>query len=423
MKPKPQDNVIDLATAATPHNEQAETAAMSIILQNPKALERWTWPESLFFSQPNRILLAAAKRCHEAGALGDYFAVVAELQRKNELDAVGGDARVMDVFTASASGSIELLHHFRALLVEAARYRSALAVATEAAESFRRGEGSVVDVADALAGIATSDSAPEQTLGDVIRELVDDLERKEPPEAFSTGLRLLDQATDGGPKRGELTTVAAETSGGKSILLAQLAVRAIQDGHAVAFFSLEMPAKSVVKRMISNMTGAAVRPVRDGVMQKELAAFTSAVGALQRSRLHVVSDSTDWEAIEGKARELVAHGECDVAIVDYLQLVHLREMARNETREQLVSEVARRLKSLALNLNIAVITASQLNEEGKLRESRSIGHHSDHVWTIRHPNDGSVLSLDKNRNGERGVVVPVLMSGSTSQLLPRDPRP
>jgi replicative DNA helicase len=104
-----------------------------------------------------------------------------------------------------------------------------------------------------------------------------------------------------------------------------------------------------------------------------------------------------------------------------LQLVHLRNMASNETREQHVSEITRRLKAIALQLNIAMATASQLNEEGKLRESRAIGMHSDHVWIIRH-GDESFVTVDKNRDGERGAAIPVLMQGAFSQFLPRDER-
>ena len=103
----------------------------------------------------------------------------------------------------------------------------------------------------------------------------------------------------------------------------------------------------------------------------------------------------------------------------YIQLVHLRALGKNETREQHVSEITRRLKELALSCNVALLTASQLNEEGRLRESRAIGHHSDHVWLLRHDSEGSILWVEKNRDGERHKVIPVVMFGDASKIVER----
>ena len=66
-------------------------------------------------------------------------------------------------------------------------------------------------------------------------------------------------------------------------------------------------------------------------------------------------------------------------------------------------------------------TASQLNEEGKLRESRAIGMHSDHVWKILHE-EKSFISIDKNRDGERSAIVPIHMEGHCARFSLRDNR-
>jgi hypothetical protein len=69
-----------------------------------------------------------------------------------------------------------------------------------------------------------------------------------------------------------------------------------------------------------------------------------------------------------------------------------------------------------------VATASQLNDEGKLRESRAIAHHSDHVWLIDHKDEPAIF-INKNRDGERGGIVPVVMRGAVSKFTERhDPK-
>ena len=60
----------------------------------------------------------------------------------------------------------------------------------------------------------------------------------------------------------------------------------------------------------------------------------------------------------------------------------------------------------------AVVTASQLNDEGLLRESRAIGQNADAVLII----DGDNILIDKNRRGPRDVAVPVNLRGDISRF-------
>jgi replicative DNA helicase len=288
----------------------------------------------------------------------------------------------------------------------------------EAEGAFLRQEGDIAAVSLALSETAMMVERPRVSTKDLLTQLTQELENRQPVEAFGTGIDRLDRATTGGVKRGELLTIGAPTSGGKSILLLQLAIQAIRAGKKVAIFSLEMPATQVLARMVSHLAGFNVGIFKMGGVKGDLLArFTAATTELSRADLTVESGFTDMDSIDASARELAGKGTADLIVVDYIQLVHLRAMSSNETREQHVSEITRRLKALALQLNIAVATASQLNEDGKLRESRAIGMHSDHVWMIRHaggPADPSFISIDKNRDGERGNAVPVLMRGDIS---------
>jgi replicative DNA helicase len=152
------------------------------------------------------------------------------------------------------------------------------------------------------------------------------------------------------------------------------------------------------------------------MLVEDLARVKQGIAHFKKMHLRIESEHTDWESIESAAREAAGKGELDVLIVDYIQLVHLRTLGKNETREQHVSEITRRLKALALQLNICVGTASQLNDEGRLRESRAISHHSDHVWIIAKGDEGKVLRIDKNRNGERDKAVPVVMHGHIARF-------
>ena len=102
--------------------------------------------------------------------------------------------------------------------------------------------------------------------------------------------------------------------------------------------------------------------------------------------------------------------------VDYLQLV---ENPTADNREQAVAEVARKLKNIALGCGSVVLSASQMNESGQLRESRAVGHHADHVLNIG--DDG--ISIVKNRRGPRDLSLPVTMRGELGRFEERRAQP
>jgi replicative DNA helicase len=84
-------------------------------------------------------------------------------------------------------------------------------------------------------------------------------------------------------------------------------------------------------------------------------------------------------------------------------------MGQGKSREQEVAEISRGLKKMAKQHGCPVITASQLNEEGRTRESRAIVNDADVLLTID-PEDEKVV-ISKNREGERGVGLNLRMNG------------
>ena len=418
------EKIIPMPKAAIPINEPAERAAISCLLQNFTNLDAMSWPEDLFFYEQHKVILAAIRKLHEDGVATDFMAVQAQLDSTGQLEAAGGMHELIALQMVMPTGDPKTAAWHRSFLMDARRYRTALAALRKAEDSFLRQEGDIAAVAEELNGAAAMQETPRKGMKELIDGLITDLEKTEPVETFGSGIGALDRVSH--VKRGELLTVAAPTSGGKSIMLLQMALHALRAGKRVAVFSLEMPATQVVGRMLSAMCGFPVGLLRmsnrDGERSKEMTEkFKAYAQELSRYPLEVESNLTEWEAIDGAARELVAKNKADLIVVDYIQLIHLRALGSNETREQHVSEVSKRLKSLALHLNVAVATASQLNDDNppKLRESRAIGHHSDHVWFMGGQPEEQFLTVMKNRDGERGGAVPVRMNGATATFSER----
>jgi len=184
-----------------------------------------------------------------------------------------------------------------------------------------------------------------------------------------TGFRNLNDKTSGFGK-GDLVIIAARPAMGKTALVLNMALKAIERNEGVAFFSLEMPAEQLMLRLLSAKTSIPLQALRVGDLRDEqwsqLAAATDDLG----SKKLFVDDGgyATIHHVRSKLRKLKAqHPEISVAIIDYLQLM---SGEGREGRQQEVSEISRGLKQLARELQIPIVALSQLNRGVESRDNK-----------------------------------------------------
>jgi replicative DNA helicase len=250
---------------------------------------------------------------------------------------------------------------------------------------------------------------------DIILEIIDEMEGKSKEECFTTGMIRLDRTLRGGLHHGELLTVASETGGGKSIFLVQAAVANLLNNKSVIFFSLEMNAKDILTRMACNMAGYPIRERAEylNANKVELDAITNALTKLHGMPLQIIDAISDINDIEANINRYVGENRADVVIVDYLQIVSIEGV---DNRENAISEITRRLKVSASVNKLVLLTASQLNDEGRLRESRAIGMHSNQIIYVEHLKTKSQVTVKKNRRGPKDYRIDIIMHGETSRI-------
>ena len=107
-----------------------------------------------------------------------------------------------------------------------------------------------------------------------------------------------------------------------------------------------------------------------------------------------------------------AHGSLDLVIVDYLQVEAERQKGQN--REEAVAGVSGGLKQLAKARGCPVLTGSQLNKEGKSRESEAIEFDSDVSLLIC----GDGIIITKNRNGPKNITLRYELVGAFQSFVP-----
>jgi replicative DNA helicase len=208
-----------------------------------------------------------------------------------------------------------------------------------------------------------------------------------------TGFTALDDFL-GGLQRSDLIVLAARPSLGKTSLALNIArSTAINQKACVALFSLEMSREAVVQRLLANESGVDSRKVRRGrFSEQDEIKIMEASGILSEAPIYI-DDSPQLRSLDirSKARRLHFERNIDLIIIDYLQLI--QGNGKNETRVQEISNITRALKTLARELNVPVLTVSQLSRAvewrashipqlADLRESGSIEQDADVVLFI-----------------------------------------
>ncbi|MDD6581580.1 MAG: DnaB-like helicase C-terminal domain-containing protein [Bacteroidales bacterium] len=241
-------------------------------------------------------------------------------------------------------------------------------------------------------------------VSDVVKRADDEMDRR--VENFysgelagiSTGFPKLNMRTNGWQK-GTLNIVAARPGMGKTAFAVKFALEAAKKGHPVCFFAMEMRDVRITDRIGLSLTDIDGEKFRRGELSnEEKETFKRAGGELSRLPLYICDKSNCTTAyIHAAARRMKDKGQCDMLIIDYLQLVDMSTgAARSYTRENMVTAASRAFKVLAKELDIPVILLSQLNRaaEGRadrkpmlsdLRESGSIEQDADTVLLIHRP--------------------------------------
>lgn len=396
-----------------PQNLHAEQAAVSVLASIEAAMTAYAWDERMFLDPTCKLVFLAIAEARSQGASTEKAALLSRMEASGELVAVGGQyalAELLDTYPIPPWASPAQAEFFHRDLVAACSRREIILTHAKLEADLRSGQITGEDYLTAITDAATLPEARKrETLASQLESLIDEIENRTPPESFGFGIPSIDRELDGGFQRGELTTVAGPTGGGKSLMLAQAALEAARAGKGVVFFSLEMPDKAVLRRIVSNYANVPLPKPHEIVTTDQLSAISPAMRKVAKMPLIILDSLPTLAEIEAESRRLIRLRKADLVIVDYVQKVR---HTKADTREQAVAEVTSRLKSLALQSGCAVLTASQLNKQGDVRESAAIEFDSDIVLKIT---DEGIL-CQKFRRGASNFVVPVTMQGALGRF-------
>ena len=308
----------------------------------------------------------------------DLLTVSAQLKKNGKLELAGGDFYLIQL-TQKISSSAHIEFHSRIILQKFIQ-RSLIRISTEIIEDSYDETTDVFDLLDkaesklyeVTQGNIKRSSETAQSLVLQAKKRIEEISKQEGLSGVETGFTNLDKLTSGW-QPSDLIIIAARPAMGKTAFVLSMARNiAIDYGHPVALFSLEMASVQLITRLISSETGLSSEKLRTGKLEPhEWTMLSTKVKNLEKAPLFI--DDTPSLSIfdlRAKSRRLVSQHGIKIIIVDYLQLMTAGGNGKGGgNREQEISTISRNLKALAKELNVPVIALSQLSRAVETRGS------------------------------------------------------
>jgi replicative DNA helicase len=442
--PSSQPRSLDAAMSNTsslklpPHSIDAEQAVLGGLM-----LDNAVWDdvadvliESDFYRKEHSVIFTAMHKQSDAGKPIDLVTLAEALDHVNKLELCGGLDYLAEL--ASNTPSTANIMAYAHIIRERAILRQLIWVANNIAESGYNPDGresaELLDIAEQqvfkIADERPKDGGP-QKVDPLLKKGLDRLEELFKSEGnltgLTTGFKDLNNHTSG-LQKSDLIIVAGRPSMGKTAFAMNLVENYIlseEDPQPVLVFSLEMPAESLITRMLSSIGKVDQTRMRNGkLLDDDWPKLTQAINKLTGKPLYI-DDTVGLNPTEMRARaRRVAkdhNNKIGMIMVDYLQLMQLRGSSENRTGE--ISEISRALKLMAREFECPVVALSQLNRSleqrpnkrpvmSDLRESGAIEQDADVIMFVyrdevynedtEHKGVAEII-LGKQRNGPIGT--------------------
>lgn len=419
-----------------PYNLEAEQAVLASAMLSDVSLSNVmeALGEDDFYVSAHKAIFSAASELFSTGRPVDMVTVSGKLGEK--LDSIGGISYLSKIMqgvytTENLKHYIDIVRSKTLLrrLVEAGSAIVDMSVRDEdeAELILDRSEQLIFDISEGRS------SKGFFHIGEVVKSNMAMLEELKKHggkvTGIPTGFSMLDNYT-AGLQDSDLIIIAARPGVGKTSLALNMAENAaIRNKAVTAVFSLEMGKEQLVNRVLSSESLVELGKLKVGdVGANEMTRLAHALKDVITAPIYI-DDTPGITAseIRAKCRRLKMEKGLDLVIIDYLQLMQGSQSGRRDgNRATEVAEISRSLKIMAKELNVPVITLSQLNRSGEstgrrpkisdLRESGAIEQDADIVLLLYDPSsenkEGEAEApsniveciIAKNRSGSTGTV-------------------
>ncbi len=376
----------------------------------------------MFYKEAHQEIYRAIHNLFNKSEPVDILTVTNELKLNGNLELVGG-AYYIAQLTNRVASSANTEYHARIVLQKYIQ-RELIAVSSEIIKDAFEDTTDVFELLDKAEKnlFAVSENnfrRAYDSMQTLVKDAIDEIQKAKDHDGnirgVPSGFTALDRITAGWQKS-DLIVLAARPGMGKTAFVLSMARNiAVDFKKPVAFFSLEMASVQLVTRLISSESQLPADKLKKGNLENfEWEQLNAKIGGLVEAPLYI--DDTPALSIfelRAKCRRLVAQHKIELIIIDYIQLMSSGGDGKGN-REQEISAISRSLKSLAKELNVPIITLSQLNRSvetrsgskrpmlSDLRESGAIEQDADMVLFIYRP-EYYKIDQDEEGNSTHGM--------------------
>lgn len=420
-----------MAIKSLPHNDEAEQSVLGAILIDKDAINlvSGTLTANQFYNPLHGIIYDAMLLLSEQSKPIDLVTITSILKKHGDHKKIESSFLTELVEKVPTAANIEA---YARIIKDEATKRFLIQAGTQIAEMGYTDGKEVKDILDKAESSIFSISQGHIVKGFIpIKDtLTDSFDRIDELHRNGAGLRGVQTGfTDldnilSGFQKSNLIILAARPGQGKTAIMLNMAQHiAINQRKPIGIFSLEMSKEELVDRFLVAQADVDAWRLKTGKLSEDdFTKLSTAMGTLADAPIFI-DDTPGLNLMEmrSKARRLQMEHNVGLIIVDYLQLVNPGR--QYESRVQEVSVVSQSLKNLARELQIPVLSASQLNRSvenrsgdrkpqlSDLRESGAIEQDADVVMFLYRPDAEAVspnistkLLIAKHRNGATGEV-------------------
>ena len=440
---KKKDQADNLTLAASemgnvpPQAIDVEAAVLGAMMVNPDSVDAAIeiLNAKSFYDVKHRYIFEAMVELYTERSPIDMLTVVQRLRQNGRLAEIGGPTKLA-VLTQAVGTGANMEYYVRVLqqkTIQRNLIEASYGILKEAFDETVTVDKLIHDASEGVFNaISGNEKNPYKHVGEVVNmsmERIQSVQTKSGITGVHSGFTELDKYTMGW-QPGNLIILGARPSVGKTAFALNLARNAaVQFGHGVAFFSLEMTNMELTDRLIASESGISADKLKGKVkmQQNEWVVLEHSIKKLVKSPLYIDETPgitlTDFVA---KARRLVREKGVEIIFVDYLQLMHSgKPQFGGFSKVQEVTDISNTLKSTAKDLKVPIIALAQLNRNlmsragsnGKpvlsdLKDSGSIEQDADMVIFIHRPgmlgmsddlSEAEIL-IAKNRSGQVGSI-------------------
>jgi replicative DNA helicase len=443
------------ANQPPPHSVEAEQAVLGALMLKNDAFDSTSevLSKSDFYVKDHQLIFAAMTELSAGQQPFDPITLTESLKNSNDLGVIGGSEYLLEL--AQNTPSSANIEAYTQIVLERSILRQLISAASEIVRKGYHPLG--LDSSKLLSEAEKRlqdimENRPKKgglvEINSLLRDAVSRLDELSHSDSeitgISTGFNDLDKMTSGW-QNSDLIVIAGRPSMGKTAFAMNMVEHAVlQQQRPVLVFSLEMPAKQLITRLLSsvgridqtrmragNLNGEdwprlsdAARKLKDrplfiddtaGITPLEI---RNRIKQFSRDRLQNLKNNVHEENDED---EMILQSKPALIVVDYLQLMSGSNSA--EGRVQEISQISRELKNIARECECPVLALSQLSRNveqrpnkrpinSDLRDSGAIEQdadvivflYRDEVYNEDSPDKGRAeVIIGKQRNGPIGT--------------------